>query len=298
MGVARQLGGIVEERVVKPDKIWAIMPRALLPFSDRPENPKSPIAPPFPDVVISSGRRTLPYLKAIKKAAGDATITVCLKDPKTGTTAADIIWVPEHDRLRGDNVIASLTSPHPLSLELLADARLEAEEKFKEFPGKRIGLVLGGITRGVNWDNETCNELVQKLSRIPVKKHSILVIASRRTPPQLEKAVKQALTGHKYYYSPGIDKDDNPYRQILEISDVLIVTGDSHNMVSEALATGTPTYIFRPHGLKQKLHQFLADLEDLKLVRSFQGSVETFPAKRVNSTDQIVEAIKTMLETR
>ncbi len=271
------------------------MPRAMLPFRDRPGNPNSPIAPPFPDVVISSGRRTLPYLKAIKKAAGDATITVCLKDPKTGTTAADIIWVPEHDRLRGDNVIASLTSPHPLSVELLAEARIEAEEKFNGFPGKRIGLVLGGTTRGISWGEETCNELIQKLSQIPIKDHSILVIASRRTPPQLEKAVKQALAKHKFYYSTGIDNDDNPYRQILAISDILIVTGDSHNMVSEALATGAPVYIFRPQGLKQKLHQFLADLEDLKLVKSFQGSVEGFPAKRVNSTDQIVDAIRKKL---
>jgi mitochondrial fission protein ELM1 len=267
----------------------------MLPFRDRPENPDSPIAPPFPDVVISSGRRTLPYLKAVKKASGNKTITVCLKDPKTGTSAADVIWVPVHDRLRGDNVIATLTSPHPLSLELLAEARTEAETRFADFPKKRVGLILGGNTRGVTWKPETCADFDRKLSQIPQNGHSILAVASRRTPPQLEETVKQALKNHTHFYSTGIDENDNPYRQVLSIADILIVTGDSHNMVSEALATGTPVYVYRPQGLKQKLHQFLADLEDLKLVRNFEGSIETFPTKRVNSTDQIVEAVREML---
>ena len=267
----------------------------MLPFRDRPENPQSPIAPPFPDVVISSGRRTLPYLKAIKKASGNKTITVCLKDPKTGTSAADVIWVPVHDRLRGENVIATLTSPHPLSMELLAEAKVEAEKHFADYPKKRIGLILGGNTRGVTWNADTCADLERKLSQIPQDGHSILAVASRRTPTQLEETVKQALKSHKLFYSAGTDESDNPYRQVLSISDVLIVTGDSHNMVSEALATGTPVYVFRPQGLKQKLHQFLADLEDLKLIRNFDGSIEDFLSKRVNSTDQIVKAVRDML---
>ena len=268
----------------------------MLPFRDRPDNPHSPIAPPFPDVVISSGRRTLPYLKAIKKASGDKTITVCLKDPKTGTSAADVIWVPVHDRLRGKNVIATLTSPHPLSQELLADARVEAEKKFTDYPKKRIGLILGGNTRGVTWDTDTCADLDRKLSNISPDGHSILAVASRRTPPQLEETVKQVLKNHTLFYSSGTDESDNPYRQVLSVADVLIVTGDSHNMVSEALATGTPVYVFRPQGLKQKLHQFLADLEDLKLIRNFEGSVEDFSSKRVNSTDQVVEAVRLILD--
>lgn len=268
----------------------------MLPFRDRPNNPNSPIAPPFPDVVISSGRRALPYLKAIKKASGNKTITVCLKDPKTGTSAADVIWVPVHDRLRGDNVIATLTSPHPLSLELLSEALIEAEKRFADYPPKRIGLILGGSTRGISWNPDTCADLEHKLSQIPRDGHSILAVASRRTPPQLEESVKNTLADHNLFYSNGIDENDNPYRLVLSIADILIVTGDSHNMVSEALATGKPVYVFRPQGLKQKLHQFLADLEDLKLIRNFDGNIETFPTKRVNSTDQIVDAIRAILE--
>jgi mitochondrial fission protein ELM1 len=33
-------------------------------------------------------------------------------DPRTGTNSADLIWVPEHDRRRGPNVLSTLTAPH------------------------------------------------------------------------------------------------------------------------------------------------------------------------------------------
>ena len=86
-----------------------------MPPADRPDRAGSPIAPPFPDLVIASGRRAAPYVKAIKQASGGRTFTVILKDPRTGGSAADFLWVPAHDRLRGDNVLATLTSPHRIS---------------------------------------------------------------------------------------------------------------------------------------------------------------------------------------
>ncbi len=295
MGVAQRLGGTIVEKVVKPGRLSAISPRALLPMRDRPQNPQSPIAPPFPDVVISSGRRTLPYLKAIKDAAGDQVITVCLKDPRASTSVADIIWVSEHDKLRGENVVVTLTSPHPLHVDALERYRNLAATRFADFPEKRIGLILGGITRGVKWNAASCAEFTEILAKIPVAGHSILAIASRRTPPQLEAAVKSALSNHTLFYSNGTDNNDNPYREILAIADVLIATGDSHNMVSEALSTIAPVYVFRPKGLKPKLHQFLDELEKRKLIRKFTGTVEHFPTQQVNATDEIVNAIKKLL---
>ncbi len=265
----------------------------MLPPSDHPKKPDSPIAPPFPDVVIASGRKTLPYLKALKNAAGDKTFTVFLKDPKTGTSAADLIWVPVHDNLRGDNVIVTLTSPHPLTPEELKLARVSGEKRFADYKGTRIGILLGGTTRGVSWENETCEAFSTALKKLPVKDHSIFAVASRRTPKHLEETVKTALSGRKYFY--GEDGENNPYRQILSLADILIVTGDSHNMVSEALTTGVPVYVFRPFGLKPKLHQFLEDLQDHKLIRNFDGNLGDFPVQPIDVTGEIAEAIRKRL---
>ncbi len=270
----------------------------MLPPRDRPDNPDSPIHPPYPDIVIASGRRTLPYLRALKKAAGDTTFTVFLKDPKAGSSVADLVWVPEHDRLRGENVIVTLTSPHPLTEEELGVARTIGETRFAGFSGKRVGLLIGGLTRGVSWEEETCQRLTERLSQLPIDGHSILAAASRRTPPQLEETVQTALAAHNFYYWNDVDGADNPYRQILALADVLLVTGDSHNMVSEALTTGVPVYVFRPLGLKPKLHQFLDDLQDHKMIRNFTGSVEGFSVQPVDVTGEIADAIDQRLQQR
>ena len=102
--------------------VW-LMPRGPIDPRDGPERPNSPIRPPFPDIVIASGRRAVPYLRAVKKASNGLSFTVFLKDPRTGTGAADLIWVAEHDRLRGANVLVTTTSPHRLAPERLAQAR-------------------------------------------------------------------------------------------------------------------------------------------------------------------------------
>jgi mitochondrial fission protein ELM1 len=179
---------------------------------------------------------------------------------------------------------------------VLAEARASAEARFADYPGIRIGLVLGGTTRGVAWDDETCERFADRLKQIPLKGHVVLAIASRRTPPQLQSAVKEALKNHRLFFWNGEDGSENPYRQILALSDRLVVTGDSHNMVSEALAPGVPTYVFRPHGLKPKLHQFLDDLQDHRMVQNFEGAVETFPSWPIDSTGEIADAIRVALE--
>lgn len=100
------------------------MPRfGLIDPREAPDAPDSPLAPPFPDMVIASGRRAVSYLAAIKQASGGRTFTVFLKDPRAGSGIADFIWVPDHDRLRGDNVLVTATGPHRFSRPRIEAAR-------------------------------------------------------------------------------------------------------------------------------------------------------------------------------
>jgi len=62
-------------------------------------------------------------MRALRRRAGVSTFTVVLQDPKTGLGTADVIWVPEHDRLRGANVFTTLTSPHSFTERRLAELR-------------------------------------------------------------------------------------------------------------------------------------------------------------------------------
>ena len=95
LSVAEALGLAPEVRRVrpKPPFTWA-MPWGPIDPRERPGAPGSPIAPPFPDLLIGSGRRAVAYLRHVKRASGGRTYTVFLKDPRTGPKTADFIWSP------------------------------------------------------------------------------------------------------------------------------------------------------------------------------------------------------------
>lgn len=71
------------------------MPRGPVDPREAPGRPGSPLRPPWPDLVVASGRRAVAYLRAVKRASGGRCFTVFLKDPRTGPGAADIVWAPD-----------------------------------------------------------------------------------------------------------------------------------------------------------------------------------------------------------
>src|SRR5579883_2428247 len=103
----------------------------------------------YPDVLIASGRRTIPVVRLIRKWAKGKTFTVFLKDPRTVRPVADFTWVPEHDHLRGKGVYATLTTPHGLSPSFLQDLRTHADLHTEAFalPKPRIAVLVGGNSR-------------------------------------------------------------------------------------------------------------------------------------------------------
>ncbi len=95
VGVAEAMGLAFETRRVAPRAPFAwFMPKGPIDPREGPSRPGSPIGGAPPDVVIGSGRRAAAYVRAVKKHSGGRTFTMFLKDARTGTGAADFIWVP------------------------------------------------------------------------------------------------------------------------------------------------------------------------------------------------------------
>jgi mitochondrial fission protein ELM1 len=144
-GVAVALGLEAQLRRITPRLLFA----AFAPFG--PIDPReashragSPLSPPFPDILIASGRRAVPYVRHIKRASQGHTFTIFMQNPRTGPKAADVIWVAEHDGLRGENVIVTLTSPHIVRPSALAAARAAPDPRLAKLPHPRVGMILGG----------------------------------------------------------------------------------------------------------------------------------------------------------
>ncbi|WP_350335013.1 mitochondrial fission ELM1 family protein [Coralliovum pocilloporae] len=289
LGLAERLGLDIEERVVAPGRPWHwFLPRGPIPPGDRPDQPGSPVHPPFPDLVIASGRRAAAYLPVIKKASAGRVFTVFLKDPRIGTGFADFIWVPAHDRLRGGNVMVTDTAPHRISPDVLESARAVVPEDWVQLPRPWLGLVVGDPTGGRGDQDQTGSAVLGQLEPLVRQAGSILVTPSRRTPAAFLEALSQHLAEKPFWIWSG--EGDNPYRQILAQSDLLAVTGDSHNMVSEVLAAGCPVSVLRPPQLNPKLARFLDKLPQQGAVGDQKASCAAgYP--QIDATPAIAQAL-------
>jgi mitochondrial fission protein ELM1 len=270
LGVAHELGLAPQMRRVHARSFFEFFaPWGPIDPRDNPQNPESPLHGPLPDIVFSSGRTTVPYLRAIKKLSGGKTFTVFLQDPRIGTGAADLIWVPEHDRLRGDNVLVTPTSPHHLRPSVLAAARANPDPRLLHLPHTRIGLVLGGNSGAHRFEARDVAALTALVSEILQSGQGLMVTPSRRTPPDLMQALRVAVaesgSAERAFIWDGTG--DNPYVQILAQASALVVTADSVNMVGEAASTGAPIFIYEPTGGATKMSGFVCKLADVGALR-------------------------------
>lgn len=300
LGVAEALGLTPQVRRVAPRAPWLwTMPWGPIDPREREDRPQSPLRPPYPELAIASGRRAVAYLRRIKRLSGGRTFTVFLKDPRTGTGAADFIWVPQHDALRGKNVLATLTSPHRISAERLAAARQNPPAPIAVLPRPRVAVLIGGDSGRLKFSSRDVARFTQGLETVAAAGTALMGTLSRRTAltrAALAEGVSQVFAGHGGYLWEGTG--DNPYAALLANADAIIVTADSVNMVGEALAAGVPVHVFYPHatGRARKIAAFLRTLAACGAIRPFPpatdaGRLETAPCPPIDSTPVIAAAI-------
>jgi hypothetical protein len=242
---------------------------------------------PLPDLVVAAGRLSIPFARAIKKAKPSC-IVVIMQDPRCSVKPFDLVWVNEHDKLRGANVISTLTSPHRLTLE-----KLETEaRKLPPLPSPTFGVIIGGASNIHSFNEEDAAILAEKLKAL---NKPLYITPSRRTGEQQIKVMQEILKGTPHFMWD-MKTGENPYFGILGKADTLIVTSDSTNMLSEAAFTGKPLYAYKMKGSHKKFDAFHHSLLEKGIMRWFEGSLEHFTYAPLDSTGEIVQKIKEIMD--
>ena len=276
-GVADALGLSYVQKDVSPTGLARVLSPWTRPArSERFGAEGNAFAPPWPDIAIATGRLSIPYLRALKRLAGPDTFTVVLQNPRTGLRTADIIWVPEHDRLRGANVITTLTAPHSYSPTWLADLRLVMPPEILALPFPRVAVVLGGPSGTYKFLEADQGRFADALASLAMLDISFLITPSRRTPAGLLQAVEEVTRLRPRILWDG--QGENPYPSFLAHADLLIVTADSVNMTGEACATGRPVYVFRPAGGSNKFRRFHDALMRYGATRTLPDHLSCLPS--------------------
>ena len=225
----------------------------------------SQISSPWPDVVIASGRRTVPVARAIKRFSGGRTFLVQTMWPGRPADDLDLIATPFHDRpKRHANLIRTIGAPHNVTEKRLSAAAEDWKERLGNIVRPCIALLVGGDTRRHRFTPTLARQLGREVSALARKwGGGLLVSTSRRTDSAAREALLKSLEDSADIFIWRNEHGDNPYLAYLALSDVVVVTGDSTSMCTEACATGRPVYVFAPAhstGLKhQRLHKMLYD---------------------------------------
>ncbi len=292
-GVAQALETNFEIKRVQPHGFWRFgSPWIGIDPQERFGQEGSQFAPPWPDIALATGRLSIPALRAVRKASPE-TYTVIIQDPRTGTGSADLIAVPDHDRLRGENVIHTLTAPHGFSQDRLARLRAKVPKDIAALPGPRVAVVLGGPNSIYSFTQEDSARLGGALASMAALSASFLITSSRRTPAHTLEAVLEATRNAPRNVWDG--KGANPYESWLAHSDMFVVSADSINMTGEACASAKPVYVFEPTGGSAKFTRFHESLRRYGATRILPESfsqLETWTYAPLDSSSQIAAEIE------
>ncbi len=248
------------------------------------------LAAPFAEIIIGCGRATVPVLRAMKQARGAKVFAVMLQDPRASRGVMDMIWTPAHDRLRGDNVFTTLTSPHPISAQRLARERAAPDPRLARLPRPRAAVILGGPSGATTYAPADFERLGAAVAQLCAQDYSVMATPSRRTPPAMLAALRQGLGN-----SPAMIWDgagDNPYAAMLALAEMILVTGDSANMIGESVATGAPVHVFEPRASGGgKIGGMIDALARAGAVLRFNGSFAHFAYAPIDSSQAIAKEI-------
>jgi len=283
LGIAERLGVPFEARMIEFTGL-ARLPNRLLGASCAGIRVGAGWSAPWPRLVIAAGRRLAPPALWLKRHGARL---VHVMRPGIAPDPFDLLVVPTHDRVdRAANVLHVVGAPHRLTPARLAGAR----GRFLHLPSPRVALLLGGPVRAVGLDP---NVAAAVTARVAAQAGSVLATTSRRTGEAATEAIAAALAGVPNMLHRFGATGENPYLSILADADIIVATGDSISMISEALMTAAPLYIVDPPGIAGPRHRAFHDgLFWAGQARPFQAALDRFARSPLDETARIAAAIR------
>ncbi len=200
---------------------------------DRPS--RNRLRPPWPDLVIGIGRRSVPVSRWIRKQSGGRTRIALIGNPRIDPAIFDlVITTRQYPVPPGDNVVLL-----PAALSRFQDPpEPDAEEAawLAQLPHPRRMVAIGGATKYWHMSPELVAAAIAGLKAKPGG--SLIVVSSRRTDPAVIDAAEQATAGMAN--ARMVTGRFPRFAMLLGQVDEIHVTGDSVSMLSEAILTGKP----------------------------------------------------------
>ncbi|WP_374313293.1 mitochondrial fission ELM1 family protein [Dongia sp.] len=209
----------------------------------------TPLAGPWPDVLIAIGRRSVPIARWIRAQSPSPILHVHLGRPRVELELFDlVVTTPQYNLPEAENVI-EITLPFvSVDAEALGRAAGSWHDRFAQVPRPWTAVMVGGPTPQLAFGPAEAERMLAELLAFRAKAGaSLLVTTSPRTPVEVSEALSSGLqglgpSGHLFF--PFARDSDNPYLAMLALADSFVISVDSASMVAEAATRQKPIHLF------------------------------------------------------
>ena len=294
-GLAKALNADFQHKIVRLNWLWNYIPPKLSPVSRLilkdgqyiTENEKF-------DLVVSCGRKSVIPSIFIKKK-NKKIFTIHIQNPKVRFNNFDLIVAPEHDELKGENVITSKGAIHYITRLEIEKARSYLLDKIQN--EKIVSLILGGPNKYYNFSNEELTNIFGEIKSSFISQgYKAIIIPSMRTPKRIiDLAINEFLTDG--FVVNSVDKQ--AYLSSLAIANSIVVTCDSTSMISEAATSGKPIFVahMQPKRNNYRFKRFYKLFGELGVIKNLGENVENWTYDSFNEAERIAAIINSRLKS-
>jgi len=201
---------------------------------------------PWPDLIITVGRRPSMVALWVRKQSGNKTKIVLVGKPSGHMLDFSLVVASAENQLPPMHNFLPITLPlMRVGPDDVASEVLAWQERFDGLCKPLIAMLVGGETNPFIMNRQVANDLVatahwvvDELGGTPY------VTTSRRTTPEVVEILRRDLPEQAVFYAWSAEAEDNPYRALLGCADGFIVTADSVSMMVEVIYLHKPLAIF------------------------------------------------------
>jgi mitochondrial fission protein ELM1 len=291
-GLAKALKLNFKHQKIKLKPLWNFVPPKFTPISENLLTEKFICNS---KIIISCGRKSVIPSIALKRRLGNEIFNIHIQDPKVSFEHFDLIISPEHDGIKGENVISTRGSIHYLTKKEIAEnAKYLQLDKGKK---KIVAFVIGGPNKYYDYSDEQIHYIFNKVKKLfTPDKFKVIVIPSYRTT---ERIIKKAFNTFSFNHHVVKEIDKKAYLSSLAIADYIVVTCDSTSMISEAAVTGKPVYMamMKPNKSIRRFKYFYNQFKDLGIAKELTDSIDNWSYDKLDEVNRIAPIIKDKMKS-
>lgn len=267
----------------------------------------------YAEFIVSCGSSLAPVNIFMSKENNAKNVVVMRPNIIFGLRKFNFIIAPKHDSLPSrKNIVATTLAPNLIDDEMLQSAGEVLKKRIQLERSKVMGLLIGGDNPEFTLSNSLLRKILSEtLKACELYDAELLVTTSRRTSKEQESALEEALKNDprcKLLVTANENNPEGALAGILALSNVVIVSGESISMVSEAISSGKKVVVFELEKKRSSITKHERALQ--ALARDGYVSIakagelvevidrvgrEGAPLKKLDDTDKIYEAMRALI---